>query len=207
MIKKEEKREMPEAPVRSSWLYYAGRSLFRVLFGTLWRARTSGRGNIPCQGGVIIAPNHRSVADPPLVGSMMERPLHFMAKQELFEVPALGFLIKRTNAFPVRRGRQDIGAFRMARRLLGKGEAVLMFPEGTRSRDGNFGRARAGVGMAACIAQVPVVPVRIFNSDRLGRFPALRVVYGAPVYPPKEYTKESYQKLSEQVLERIKELK
>lgn len=192
--------------LRSSRLFFIGRSLFRLLFATVGRWEVRGHENIPEKGGVIIAPNHISFFDPPLAGAGMRRPLHFMAKMELFQVPVLGFLIKRTNAFPVRRGQQDIGAFRTAQRLLEAGEAVLMFPEGTRSKDGAFGRARPGVGMMACTAQVPVVPVRIRNSEKLGKFARVRITYGKPVMPPKEYTKESYLSFSEQVLEEIQKL-
>lgn len=187
-----------------SWLYYTGRFFFSCFFIFMGRRRVIGSENIPKEGGVIIAPNHVSFADPPLTGSSMKRPLYFMAKQELFDIPVLGFLIRRTNAFPVKRGQQDVGAFRMALKLLKAGKAVLMFPEGTRSKDGNFGRPRAGVGMIACTAQVPVVPVRLVNSNHI--FKGITVIFGKPVYPPKDYTKENYQQLSAQALEEIKKL-
>jgi 1-acyl-sn-glycerol-3-phosphate acyltransferase len=99
-----------------------------------------------------------------------------------------------------------VGAFKKAFRLLELGECLLMFPEGTRSKDGNFGKARAGLGMIACKAQIPAVPARIVNSDKLKYFRQLKVVFGKAVYPPKEYTKESYQEFSEKVLEEIKKL-
>jgi 1-acyl-sn-glycerol-3-phosphate acyltransferase len=192
--------------VKSTWLFYFARSLFRLLFGTLWRWEIVGKENIPKDGKLIIAPNHASVADPPLTGSAMDRPLYFMAKKELFEIPVLGFLIHRTHAFPIERGKGDIGALRTAKRLIDSEKAVLLFPEGTRSRDGNFGKARPGVGMLSCLCQAPVVPVRIINSNFLSKFKKLKVIFGKPVYPPKEYTKESYQKISEVVLEEIKKL-
>jgi 1-acyl-sn-glycerol-3-phosphate acyltransferase len=136
----------------------------------------------------------------------MNQDLYFMAKQELFEIPVLGFLIKRTNAFPVKRGMQDMSAFRNAFSLLENKKALLMFPEGTRSKDGIIGKARAGVGMVACIAQVPVVPVKIVNTNNMKKFKQIIIKYGKPVYPPKEYTKEDYIKLSFKILEKIKEL-
>jgi 1-acyl-sn-glycerol-3-phosphate acyltransferase len=195
-----------DVPRRSPWLFFVGRFMFHCLFSTIWRRRVSGWENIPGAGGVIIAPNHVSYADPPLVGSSMERPLHFMAKQELFEVPVLGFLIRRTNAFPVRRGKQDIGAFRAVIKLLQQGEPVLIFPEGSRSRDGQLRPARAGVGMIACLAQVPVVPVRLVNTGRLGRLAPVRVIFGKPLYPPKEHTRETYEVFANQVLDAIRQL-
>ncbi|MBN1621934.1 MAG: (d)CMP kinase [Endomicrobiales bacterium] len=190
----------------TTWLYYLGRFLFRVFFKIIWRWKIYGHDNVPLKGGVIMASNHSSFADPPLVGSAMKRPLFFMAKIELFEVPILGFLIKRTNAFPVRRGEQDVSAFRKAQKLLKSGNTVLVFPEGTRSRDGNFGRALPGVGMLSCLAGVPVVPVRIVNSDKLNKILPIKLIFGKTIYPPKEFSRDTYQKLSEKVLEEIKNL-
>jgi 1-acyl-sn-glycerol-3-phosphate acyltransferase len=195
-----------EEYIVNGWLFFFGRFLFRVLFAALWRWRVEGEENIPASGGVIIAPNHQSMADPPLVGSAMRRPLHFMAKKELFDVPVLGFLIRRTNAFPVARGKQDIGAFKIVFKLLKSGEAVLVFPEGTRSKDGTIGRARAGVGMIACMTRMPVVPVRVINSNFLGKFKPLKVIYGKPLVPPENCTRETYLAFSERIVEEIKKL-
>ncbi|MDD3064946.1 MAG: lysophospholipid acyltransferase family protein [Endomicrobiaceae bacterium] len=190
----------------SSVLYYFGRFLFKLMFLFIFRCKSEGKENIPENTGVIISPNHMSFFDPPLTGCFMNQDLYFMAKQELFEIPVLGFLIKRTNAFPVKRGMQDMSAFRNAFSLLENKKALLMFPEGTRSKDGIIGKARAGVGMVACIAQVPVVPVKIVNTNNMKKFKQIIIKYGKPVYPPKEYTKEDYIKLSFKILEKIKEL-
>jgi cytidylate kinase len=190
----------------TKWLFYLGRFLFRLFFYAVWRLKVRGHENIPEKGGVIISPNHVSYADPPLTGSAMKRPLYFMAKKELFDMPVLGFLIKRTNAFPVQRGRQDVGAFKKAVNLLKAGKPVLVFPEGTRSRDGNFGKARPGAGMLSCISNAPVVPVRLRNSGRLSKLMPLEVTFGRPVYPPEKFTKDTYQEISEKVLEEIKKL-
>jgi 1-acyl-sn-glycerol-3-phosphate acyltransferase len=85
-------------------------------------------------------------------------------------------------------------------------KALLVFPEGTRSKDGNLGKARAGVGMLACNAQVPVVPVKINNTNKMLKFKKLSVIYGKPLYPPKEYKKDDYLKFSQKVLDEIKKL-
>lgn len=188
---------------KSSWLFYTGKALFRVCFKIIFRCKAEGAENIPQDGGVIIAPNHISAWDPPLTGSMMKRPLNFMAKQELFDVPVLGFLIKRTNAFPVKRGKQDMGAMRNAFSLLENGNALLMFPEGTRSKSGELGKARAGVGMVACHAQAPIVPVRIENTNSIFKLKKIKIKFGSPIYPPKEFSKEDYLKLSQKVLDAI----
>lgn len=190
----------------SSFLYYVGRFLFKLIFLFIFRCKSEGKENIPKNTGVIISPNHMSFFDPPLTGAFMDKDLYFMAKQELFDMPVLGFLIKRTNAFPVKRGMQDMSAFRNAFALLDNKKALLMFPEGTRSKDGNIGKPRAGVGMVSCIAQVPIVPVKITNTNNMAKLKQITIKYGKPVYPPKEYSKEDYIALSLKILEQIKEL-
>ena len=184
-------------------LFLFGRFLFRMMFRIIFRCRIEGSDNIPKTGGAIIAPNHTSFFDPPLAGAAMKRPLNFMAKQELFEVPILGFLIKRTNAFPVKRGSQDMSAMRRAFSLLEDGRLLLMFPEGTRSKDGKLGKGRAGAGMVACNAQVPLVPTRIENTFKIWRFRKVKIKFGAPIYPPKDFAKGDYLKLSQEALDAI----
>ncbi|MDR2426913.1 MAG: 1-acyl-sn-glycerol-3-phosphate acyltransferase [Endomicrobium sp.] len=194
-------------PVKKSpILFYVGRFLFYLCFRFIFRCNVEGRENIPKECGIIIASNHISVWDPPLTGSMMERPLNFMAKQELFDIPILGFLIKRTNAFPVKRGTQDMSAMRNAFSLLENGNALLMFPEGTRSKDGCLGKARAGVGMVACHAQVPVIPVKIENTNNVLKLKKIKIKYGIPIMPPKEYSKSDYIRFSQKILDQINEM-
>jgi len=191
---------------KNSFLFYIGRFLFKIMFVFLFRCKSEGKENIPENTGVIIAPNHISFFDPPLTGSFMDKDLYFMAKQELFKIPVLGFLIKRTNAFPVKRGMQDMSAFRNAFALLENKKALLMFPEGTRSKDGNIGQAKAGVGMVACIAQVPVIPVKITNTNNMKKFKKVTIKYGKPVYPPKTYSKDDYLVFSQKILHEIQKL-
>jgi 1-acyl-sn-glycerol-3-phosphate acyltransferase len=188
-----------------SSLFFIGRFLFYLLFKIIWRAGIYGRENIPLTGGVLIAANHKSFFDPPLLGSAMHRPLYFMAKKELFEIPVLGFLIKRTNAFPVARGEGDIGAFRTALKVLKKGKALLVFPEGHRAGPDDFLAAKPGAGMLSCLAQVPVVPVRI-NTGRMWSFRKIKVVFGKPIMPEASSDRGAYQRLSDKILEEIKKL-
>ena len=96
-----------------------------------------------------------------------------------------------------------MGALRNAFSLLENGNALLMFPEGTRSKSGELGKARAGVGMVACHAQVPVIPVKIENTNNVLKFKKIRIRFGSPIYPPKEFSKEDYLKLSQKVLDAI----
>ncbi|MDR3244052.1 MAG: 1-acyl-sn-glycerol-3-phosphate acyltransferase [Elusimicrobiota bacterium] len=187
----------------SSFLFRFGRFLFKAMFSILFRWRIEGSENLPKTGGAIISPNHISWFDPPLAGAAMKRPLNFMAKEELFNIPIFGFLIRRTNAFPVKRGSQDFSAMRYAFSLLKGGRFLLMFPEGTRSKDGLIGKARAGAGMVACNAQVPLIPVKIENTNKMSKFKRIKIKFLAPIYPPIDFNKTDYVKLSQSVLDSI----
>lgn len=154
----------------------------------------AGEENIPATGGVILAPNHRSLADPPVVGCGMKRQVHYMAKEELFRVPILGALIRAVGSFPVRRGTADRAALRQAIRLLEDGRVVCIFPEGTRSTDGRLKDPELGIGLVALKSRAPVVPVAVIDSDRvLGsgmKFPRrhrIRLIYGRPIGFPDLY--------------------
>jgi 1-acyl-sn-glycerol-3-phosphate acyltransferase len=187
-------------------LFLFGRFLSYLFFKILFRCKVEGQENIPKTGGAIIAPNHISWFDPPLAGSSMKRPLNFMAKQELFELPIFGAIIKRTNAFPVKRGSQDLTAMRHVFSLLKDGRLLLMFPEGTRSKDGQLGKARAGAGMVACNAQVPLIPTRIINTNKIKRFKQVKIIFGKAIYPPKDFDKADYLRLSQRALDEIADL-
>lgn len=185
-------------------LYFLGRCFCAVAFGVLWRRRVIGTENIPVEGGVILAANHASLADPPIVGSSVRRRVYFMAKQELFEALGFGWLIKQLNAFPIRRVERDMGAFRMAQRILAAGEMLILFPEGTRQRGGKLGRARPGVGMLALKTNSLVVPVYVHNSHLAGRLAPVTVVFGPPLSPGDE---TDYQAFSDRVMSAIAHLK
>jgi 1-acyl-sn-glycerol-3-phosphate acyltransferase len=180
--------------------------VLRPIFWFLWRVKIFGQENIPKRGGVLLALNHLSTIDPPVAGAFIKRPVHAMAKEELFRVPFLGSFIRATDAFPVRRRSFDIRAIRFALKLLARGEGVAIFIEGGRSKDGDFGRALPGAGMLACLSQVPVIPIRIRNSDRRKKHEPITITVGKPVIPPKEYSKQDYQRFSEYLLEKVKKL-
>jgi 1-acyl-sn-glycerol-3-phosphate acyltransferase len=152
-----------EIPPQSAWLYTFFRTILRILFRTLWRWEVHGRERLPATGGVILACNHASHLDPMIAGSFSPRILTYMARKSLFR-SAFGWLILRCGAFPVDRGRDPRKALRTMGALLRSGRAVLIFPEGTRSRDGWIGTVRKGVGYLAARNNVPVLPLYIGGS-------------------------------------------
>ena len=134
----------------------------------LWGFRVTGREHIPEHGPVVIASNHVSNWDPLLLGIGCPREMFFLAKRELFANKAFARLIRFYNAVPLDREGLDRKALRTARRLLVEGGALLMFPEGTRSRTGEFGEARSGVAFIAASAEAPIVPAYIAGSHIAG---------------------------------------
>ena len=150
--------------------YSAARFLAGTVLGALSRWEVKGRDQIPPNGGLIVASNHVSFWDPPLVGAAIPREAHFLAKEELFATPLLGPLIRSVNAIPIRRGVADLSGMSRAIAAMKGGGALLMFPEGSRMRDGELHPARPGVGMMAVHADVPIVACFISGSQRPGRW-------------------------------------
>jgi 1-acyl-sn-glycerol-3-phosphate acyltransferase len=142
------------------------RFLFRVYFRLYHRGRIYNAERLPSKGAFILAGNHVSFLDPPFFGQACEREAFYMARDTLFRNPIAGRVLRSWNCVPISRERGDIGAMRTVLRLLGEGKAVLMFPEGTRSQDGKLQEARAGIGMIVARARVPVMPMRIFGTER-----------------------------------------
>jgi 1-acyl-sn-glycerol-3-phosphate acyltransferase len=159
-------------------------AVMRLLFGL----RRRGHRHVPRQGPVLLVANHSSVLDPPLVAGMTPRPVSFLAKAELFQVPLLGWLIRRLGARPLRREGGDPSALRAALRVLQDGGALLMFPEGTRGEEGVLRPAKLGAGMLAVLSRAAVVPVYVSGSGRawprgqtLPRPTKVTVTFGAPL--------------------------
>jgi 1-acyl-sn-glycerol-3-phosphate acyltransferase len=195
-------------PVYNPVIYAIGKTAQAMAFRLLWRRRVRGLENVPPVGTpVIFAANHRSLSDPSDVGSSLPYPIFYFAKAELFHVPILGWFIRRVNAFPVRRKEHDVGAFKTAIGVLEHGGALMLFPEGGRRYDPNRQwKAKPGVGMLACKTGALVVPVGIKNADRFMRLAPLEVAFGKPILPPPYSSREGYQKLTDEIMIRIKEL-
>lgn len=175
-------------------MYVIGRWVCRSFLRLFGGYQSIGAENIPRTGGVIVAPNHISYADPPLVGAGMRRQVHFMAKEELFRVPILGRLISSAGAFPVRRGSADRKALRKAIELLENGKVICMFPEGTRSLDGSLGEAQVGIGFVALKSRAPVVPALVVDTEKVlapsggrPRYHRTKIIYGEPITFPDLY--------------------
>ena len=155
-----------------------------------FRLRVFGRHNVPRHGGVLLASNHQSFLDPVLVGVGLPRQVHFMARETLFRTRAFGRLIRMLNAFPIRRGESDRSAIREAIRRLRSGAALVVFPEGTRTRDGSIGPIRPGIFAIASRAGAPIVPVVIDGAfdawprhSKLIRPAGICIQYGPPILP------------------------
>lgn len=159
--------------------YRLFRGFFRTIFSLVYRWQVIGREHIPKEGPVILCANHISLWDPPLLGSGIERQVFFMAKEELFRIPVLSFLITKFGAFPVKRGAGDRAAIRSTLKLLEEGKILGIFPEGTRSKTGEVGPGMPGVAMFALRSQAEVVPVAIIGPYH--PFRRIKIVYGKPI--------------------------
>jgi len=183
-------------------------------FKILFRYKIEGRHNIPKQGPVILAANHMSYLDPIMVAfAAGARPVNFMAKAELLKIPVFGGILKGLNTFPVKRGFADKGAISYALKVLSNGEVLLIFPEGTRYRDGKLGKALPGFAVLALKTGTPVVPLGIIGTDkvlpdgnRLPRPKKLRVNIGEPIYVNKVAASERKEKEAELTAKIMKEI-
>ena len=160
-------------------LYPLGKALVSTIFYPLYRIKVIGKENFPKEGGVLLCTNHIDALDPPVVGITCPRTVHFMAKEELFEMPLLKSILPRVNAFPVKRGMSDRQAMRKGLSVLKEGKVVGLFPEGTRSKDGQLKKGLAGAGFFALRGNATVMPCAIIGPYK--PFRRLKVVYGKPL--------------------------
>ena len=203
--------------------YRIGWSCFRLMYATYFRWRVFNPERVPLTGAVILASNHASFLDPPLVGSGLNRAINYLARESLFRFPGIGALLRSWNAVPVDRdGGGAAGLKAILDRLLAGG-GIILFPEGTRTRDGKLQPARSGIGLIVIKSQAPVVPVRTFGTfeayGRNHKFPRPRrvaVKYGEPLHfeelraeaknCPKPRLKEIYQQIADEIMAAVAKL-
>ena len=151
------------------FVYWIVRAIFQPFFHIYFRMSRIGREHIPEEGPVIIASNHRSFLDPFVIGTMARRPMYYVAKQEMFKGRLRSWILNSLGAFPVDRGAGDQAMIDTARTILARGEIILMFPEGTRTRPGSLGQPKRGVGRLALETGAPVVPIAVIGTEDVRR--------------------------------------
>ncbi len=206
-----------------NFVYYLGWSFFRLMYATYFRRRIYNAERVPLKGPVILASNHASYLDPPLVGSGVHRGINYLARDTLFRYPGVGWLLRKWNSVPVDRdGGGAAGLKAILDRLL-DGGAIILFPEGTRTRDGKLQPARSGIGLTVIKSTAAVVPARVFGTfEAYGRhmkYPKphrVAVKYGRPLYfeklraeaktCTKPRLKEIYQEIANEIMAAIAKL-
>lgn len=162
------------------WVYAGSKVVVVAVLRSLFRMEVTGREHEPPEGAFLAVSNHWSAFDPPVLGAALRRKVHFMAKQELFEIPLLRSWMRCIGTFPVRRGEPDRQAIRRALQVLQRGGVVGMFPEGTRNPRGYLLPAEPGAAFLALKAQVPILPVGILGTLEVlpkgARVPRLRKI-------------------------------
>ena len=191
-------------------IYTIVKGLLKLIFTVVLRLKIEGRETIPKDGPLVIASNHLSLLDPPVLGTAATRKVHFMAKEELF-VPVLGTIYKILGAFPVRRGGADRAAIKHGIEILESGNVLAIFPEGTRSKTGELGKAQPGALMMASKVKATIVPACIIGTDykRHGRiWPKVTVRFGKPMPFPEgaEVNKEFLHAMTEEMMQHIARL-
>lgn len=192
--------------------YWVCRTASRSLFHSFYSTEVVGAEKKIEEGGAIIASNHASFLDPPLLGGVYERPVAYLARNTLFKGP-MAWLLPQLNAFPIDRDQADLRSMKTILRLLREGERLVMFPEGTRSPDGTLQDAKAGIGMLVAKSRVPVQPVRLLGTHagwpRGGSLhrTSIRVVIGDPiVFTDEELgvkSREGYQAIADRLMKEI----
>lgn len=185
-------------------------AFFKVFYGL----EVAGLENIPEKGGFIMAVNHVSYLDPPVIGAVSPRRVRFMAREGLFKIPLFRTFI-RIFSFPVRRGKPRPSEIKEAVQRLKKGELIIMFPEGSRSVDGEFLEAKRGLSVIAAMSRVPVVPAFIKGTEkalpvgaRLLRPAKINVIFGSPLVMYKQETEKQFQeRITRDIIKEINDLK
>ncbi len=204
-------------------VYWLTWSTCRLIFGIYFRWCVHNPERVPVEGPVILASNHASFLDPPLVGSGIPRPINYLARESLFRVPIFGAYIRALNSVPVDRDGAGAKGLKMILDRLLKGGGIILFPEGTRTTDGELQPARSGVGLTVIKSDAPVVPVRVSGTFRawnrkmiIPRPRRIQVAYGHVMEfgelreeaktCGKKRLKEIYQEIADQLMGEIGKL-
>jgi 1-acyl-sn-glycerol-3-phosphate acyltransferase len=201
-------------PTASLLLYYLFKwSVVNPIFRLYFRGRVVGADNVPTSGPLIVVANHASDFDPPILSNCMRRPVSFMAKEELFNVPVLAPAIRLYGAYPVKRGSADRSAIRAALKQLEQGWAVGVFLQGTRTADGRIPEPKLGAALIAAKAQAPLLPVSLWGTHRTlpkgTKFPRpipLTVRIGTPIPPPSHTDKQALLSITDECTDAIHHL-
>lgn len=186
-----------------SWIYHPEKLTAKLLFLFLCQLTVKGKENIPDNGAVLVVANHLSVADPVLLGFVLGRKVEFLAKEELFRSRLSSYFVRGFGAFPVYKGRQNIDAMRWSRKVLEKGGALAMFPEGKRSKNASLETAYAGSALIALKNNVPILPVGISGTEKIKGWswwfkhhPEVTASIGKPFYLPPDNCKPTRSQLN-----------
>ena len=170
---------------RRRFTYAFSQAGVRTFHGIVFGYEAKGTENVPLDGPCLLAANHKSYIDPPAIGACLEREIRYFAKRELFTLPLFGYVIRQYGAIPVDRAAFDRKTLRLALDILAGGEALLVFPEGTRIRRPGLGDAKEGIALLASQSGVPVVPVWVGHTyePRRGIFRRIpiEVRFGPPI--------------------------
>lgn len=198
--------------------YQVGYFLSRAVANICFDLRVVGREKIPASGGLLLAMNHQSFLDPPLAGIACDREIFFLARKSLLEWPVLGSLFPKLNVIPYDQTGADTSAIKAVIRVVRGENATVIFPEGTRSKDGHLQAAQAGIGMIIAKTLVPVVPLRVFgayeafprHTKRVQFSPITIVVGDVLTFCASDFegdSKTAYKRVSDVVMEKIASLK
>jgi 1-acyl-sn-glycerol-3-phosphate acyltransferase len=198
-------------PQISLMLYHLFKwSVVSPLLYTYLRGRVYGVEHVPKTGPLVIVSNHASHFDPPLLSCAVERPVAYMAKEELFQVPVLGSAIQWYGAYPVKRGSADRSAIRAALSKLGENWAVGIFPSGTRTEDARIHNPKLGAAMIAAKCQVPLLPVSLWGTEKILRsdrpLPCstpVTIRIGKPLQPPQEGDRQDLERVTQDCVDAI----
>lgn len=190
-------------PITNLILYHLFKwSVVSPMFNLYFRGKLYGRENVPQKGGLVVVCNHASFFDPPLLSCCVGRPVAYMAKEELFKVPVFKQAISLYGAYPVKRSSIDRSAIRAALDNIKQGWAVGIFLQGTRTRDGRITQPKLGAAMIAAKAQVPILPVSLWGTEKIpqkgGLFPPITARIAPPLPPPVSNKREVLESVTHQ---------